>query len=66
MTKLVVFGVALAVLLLDAAPAFAKRGYYRGYGYAGVWLLRGWLPGVRLLRPTAVPILPAGRAAPLI
>jgi hypothetical protein len=32
MTKLVVIGVAVAVLLLDAAPAFAKR-YYRGYGY---------------------------------
>jgi hypothetical protein len=32
MTKLVVIGVAVAVLLLDAAPAFAKR-YYRSYGY---------------------------------
>jgi hypothetical protein len=33
MTKLVVIGVALAVLILDVAPAFAQRGYYRGYGY---------------------------------
>lgn len=33
MTKLLVIGVALAVLFLDAAPAFAKRGYYRAYGY---------------------------------
>jgi hypothetical protein len=33
MTKLVVIGVAVAIFLLDVAPAFAKRGYYRGYGY---------------------------------
>ena len=32
MTKFVVIGVALAVLILDVAPAFAKR-YYRAYGY---------------------------------
>jgi hypothetical protein len=31
MTKLLVIGVALAVLIIDVAPAFA---HYRAYGYA--------------------------------